>query len=231
MSKDNSKNNLFFQSQEEGNEDNVYLSIAKSKENWRRIAFIIGLYAFLATGALTFRAFQSKFRPYIVKVNTLGMPVQYGPAKSVNHNRERLIRAQLFQWLQQIRSISGSKAFLKNQMQKAFALLSSDVAEQLNEYFSVGTHDPRNLINKYSRDVTIRSIVRLNKKKNKWKIRWIETLYPKNSNKPIQRQGWVAYLSLKLDPPETSEGILKNPLGIYITSLSWRPNSPEVNIN
>jgi len=230
MSEDH-PHNTFFSSQDEADRDNVYLDIAKSKDNWRKMAFIIGLYAFLATGALVTRAFQSKYRPYVVKVNELGKAVDFGPAESLKKNDDRLIRAQLFQWLQHMRSVHGDRDFLNKQMEKGFAMVSGDVSDQLNDYFSVSDHDPRNLIGEYRRSLEIRSIAPTNDDRTDWKFEWIETLYSKDSGQPIKRQEWVGYATIKTETPESSEGILKNPLGIYITSLSWQPNSPQKKIN
>lgn len=224
---DNKIKNIFFSAQKNDEERDTYLNIAKGKENWRRIAFIIGLYAFLATGALVVRSFQAKYKPYIVKVNELDKAVAFGPAESLKKGDSRLIRAQLYQWLEHIRSVNGDEQFITRQMNKAFAMLSGKVSKQLNEYFSVTNHDPRNLIKKYRRGITIRSIIPVNKKQHRWKLQWIETLYPKRSGKAISRQEWECYITLMQKTPTTSDGILKNPLGLYITSLSWQPTSPK----
>src|SRR5699024_7783394 len=167
------------------------------------------------------RAFQPKYRPYIVKVDSLGHPVSFGPAKQLKSGKTRIIQAQLYQWLQKIRGVHGSIQLIKHNMDQAFNMLSEDVSQQLNKYFSTPNHDPRVLINKFRRTVDIRSIIEINKEAHKWKLRWIETMYPRGSDSKIVRQEWIAYIKIKRDLTTTSKTILTNPLGIYITSLSW----------
>src|SRR5699024_2489856 len=100
-----------------------------------------------------------------------------------------------------------------------------------NDYFSVSDHDPRTLIGEYRRSLEILSIAPTNDDRTDRKFEWIDTLYSKHSGHPIKRQERDSYAKNKTETPESSEGILKNPLGIYITSLSWQPNSPQKKIN
>src|SRR5699024_2101529 len=166
---DDSTRNTFFKSQP-GQQENVYENLAKGKENWRRIAFIVGLYALLVTGAFVVRSFQAKYRPYIVKVDSLGHPVSFGPARQLKSGRTRIIQAQLYQWLQQIRGVHGSTRLIKRNMNEAFNMLSGDVSRQLNKYFSTPIHDPRILINEFRRTVDIRSIIEVDKDTHRWKL-------------------------------------------------------------
>jgi type IV secretion system protein VirB5 len=219
--------NGFFAAQKDKRKDNIYLDLAKGKENWRRIALIIAFYSLIATGALIVRSFQSKFRPYVVKVNAEGMPVQFGPAEALKTNDGRLLRAELYKWIVDVRTIYDSKPLLNKKINTAFTMVSGGVSKQLNRYFSIPDNDPRNIMKRYRRTVNVRSITPVNKQKGRWKIRWIESYIPLGNEQKKTRQAWAAYLTIINRPPTSSKAILQNPLGIFITDLNWAPLSPK----
>ncbi|HVT58008.1 MAG TPA: VirB8/TrbF family protein [Thermoanaerobaculia bacterium] len=37
----------------------------------------------------------------------------------------------------------------------------------------------------------------------------------------MRAAAWEAYLTVALHPPATTEALLRNPLGLYVTDLSW----------
>lgn len=226
MSNKSNSEHPTFEAQEDPRKNDLYYDLAKSKENWRRACFIVLFYSLLVTGALIFRSFQAEFKPYAVTFNEVGKPIHFGPAEPLTQSDERLLRAELYEWISTVRTIYESRDLLNNQMNDAFALVSSNVSEQLNQYFSIPENDPRNLIDRWRRTVDVRSIIPIDNQQGRWKIEWIETKLSKEGE-PRERQAWEAFLTVKKQVPTTSEGITKNPLGIYITELNWSPISPS----
>jgi type IV secretion system protein VirB5 len=53
-----------------------------------------------------------------------------------------------------------------------------------------------------------------------WRVQWVETEYPVDGGTP-EVHPWEAYVGVRLSPPETTESIERNPLGVYITSITW----------
>ena len=66
--------------------------------------------------------------------------------------------------------------------------------------------------------VQVKSILPLSE--SSWQIQWTETA------EPIQlglgeTTSWQAILTVEEDPPETTETLLTNPLGLYVEEITW----------
>ena len=53
-----------------------------------------------------------------------------------------------------------------------------------------------------------------------WQVQWSETAFPVGVRQG-ERTSWQAILTLELDPPETTATLLTNPLGLYVTEITW----------
>ena len=42
----------------------------------------------------------------------------------------------------------------------------------------------------------------------------------------VRERAWEGYLSVTVAPPTTTEAVERNPLGVFVTDLSWSPLAP-----
>jgi len=56
--------------------------------------------------------------------------------------------------------------------------------------------------------------------KSSWQVRWTEQALDLQGS-PLTTTHWEAVLDTEVAPPTSDEAILTNPLGLYVTQLSW----------
>lgn len=216
--------NTFFRGQADARKDDPYYDLSKSKENWRRAFFICAVTLMFVTGAFIVRSFQAKYVPYLVSVDDFDQVTILGPAEQLNRNHDRFVRAELYKWIRSMRSIYGDEQLVVEQLSDAFSMLSSDVASRMNEFYSRRENDPRLLVRNYRRTVEVSQILQTDET-GRWRLQWVEHTTGVRGTSP-QTQTWEAYIQVQNQPPTTTDGLLQNPLGIYITELNWGAITP-----
>ena len=106
----------------------------------------------------------------------------------------------------------------KELLARAYAHTRGPAVAFLNDHFT--SSNPFETAKRQRVEVEVRSILQLSEKT--WQIQWLET--PRSlDGRQRASQAWQAVFSVELDPPETTEAILTNPLGLYITEIHWTP--------
>ncbi|MEM7789561.1 MAG: type IV secretion system protein, partial [Bacteroidota bacterium] len=54
-----------------------------------------------------------------------------------------------------------------------------------------------------------------------WRVRWNETTRSARGGEAVR--AWEGYLSVEVHPPTSTAGIERNPLGTFVTEISWTP--------
>ncbi len=195
--------------------------LARGKRNWQLCAF--ALLALLALVLLAYLrlSLSSRITPYVVEVDRLGQAVAFGPAEPLRPTDTRIHVFLLGLLLERLRTISADADTERDLLFSAYAFLGAGARATLDAYFADPAHDPRVLGRSLTRAVEITSVLRLPGPTGKtWKVAWRETERPRTAG-PIHTAAWEAYLTLESHPPTTTEALLRNPLGLYVTDLTW----------
>jgi type IV secretion system protein TrbF len=197
----------------------TYADLARGKRNWQLCAF--GLLVLLGgvLAAYLRLSSQSRITPYIVEVDRLGQAVAFGPAEALRAKDTRLYIYQLATFIRDLRTVSSDADTQRQLLFAAYAYASGAARSVLDEYFINPAHDPRVLGRSVTRQVQITSVLPLPRSKT-WKLSWRETERPRVAG-PVRTVAWEAYLTVAVNPPSTTEALLKNPLGLFVTDLSW----------
>ncbi len=205
----------YFRGRTEWNER--YGSYIARAKNWRYAALgSIAVNALLALGMVHI-ASESRVEPYIVEVNHLGEAAAMGPADAAPMPNAEVIKATLAAFIGRIR------------MAWPNPVLAQRFAEETYNYVAAGSQ-AQQFLNIYLRKkfsqsddglvVTPQINAVSNIGKNTWQIDWSETITG-TSNNSTETKHYQAILHIVLVPPTSAQEILKNPLGIYIKTLSW----------
>lgn len=91
----------------------------------------------------------------------------------------------------------------------------------LDEYYhSDGfTHNPFKIAEKQTVSVQIDSILQLSS--HSYQVRWTETQRDLNGAAAGSPTHWEAALQTQIVSPNSEDAILSNPLGFYVTQISW----------
>ena len=66
--------------------------------------------------------------------------------------------------------------------------------------------------------VQVQSVLRLSA--SSWQVQWRETQIAPGG-RVVSETAWQAVLGVELTPPETTDVLLVNPLGLYVTEINW----------
>ena len=201
---------------------NAFGDLAKGKRNWQLMAFALtGLLA-VVTLAYVRLAAASRVVPYVVAVDRLGQVVAVGTAEELKSPDERLVTSQLAHFVRSIRTVlPGAAAAAQAELVKrGYAFAAPEAAGFLNDHFASPRNDPRVLGTRLTRQVDVASVLRV-PNSDVWRLQWTETERPTHVGGPVRTTAWEGYVTVKMIPPATAETIQENPLGLYVTSISW----------
>jgi len=196
--------------------DDRYAGLAHGKRNWQLAA--LGLLAIdgLLTGGLIHLASQSRVSPFVVEVDRLGQAVAFGPAEQLRKTDERLIRYQLNLFIRDVRSVFSDAEVQKTVINRAYGHAKDGALGFLNDYFKKSNPFLREAEGTVT--VQVQSVLRLSA--SSWQVQWRETqLAP--GGRIVSETAWQAVLGVELTPPETTDVLLVNPLGLYVTEINW----------
>ena len=205
--------------------DNPYLSarrewnerygdyIARAR-SWRWAAFgALAVSLVLAIGVV-WQAGQSKVVPYVVEVDKLGDAVAVARADRAAPTDERVVKAQLAAWIVDVRSVSSDPLAQKSALSRSYAMTAATATSFLNDYYQ--QHSPFG----QSRTVAVSVDAVLPVSKQTYQLQWSEDARDLQG-RDLATTHWLASIAVAFDPPTDERGILTNPLGLYITGISW----------
>ncbi len=181
---------------------------------WRRAAFAsFGLSALLAVGLIIVGS-QSKMIPFVVEVDQLGTIAYAGPLDPTDWDDERLYRAQLASFISTWRSIVGDRTAQKALLARTHALARGAAGERLREYYRESS--PFDVMRKRTIEVSVTSMLRRGEKT--FEATWRERARTLEGRLATSRN-FRGVFELEAEEPSTDD--FENPLGLFVTRLSW----------
>jgi len=201
--------------------DEITHNINASKQNWQRIAFILGGALIISITSNIFTIKRAHIVPYIVQVDNLGRAMAMNEVKEIPLNDERIIKAFVYQYIEMARSvISDPESLRKNLSQVYQESIKSVQSNFLDVYYK--ENNPFDYAqNKGTRHIEL--LVFLKEAENTYSVEWreIERNY---DNQVLDESHYKALVSVIQIPHTSEEGFRENPFnpfGLYVTSLSW----------
>lgn len=191
-----------------------------SKRNWQILSFIqMGIIAVLIF-ALINLATRSKLIPYIVEVDSIGRAVAYAPAEQIKSLDDRVIRAQLYRFIEKSRVVITDSEAMRRNLSEVYKMVTPDVKQNiLNTYYM--ENNPLEIARTRSRQIMPLSC--LKQSKNTFLVEW-EEVDRDMSSKVMDTRKWKALITIvQIQPDNETKMKLDpmNPFGIFITTLSW----------
>lgn len=186
--------------------------------NWRKIALITSLTAFLAVFGLILISMQKKYVPYVVEVDKLGNAVTARFLSPNNPSDIRVTKAYVGRFINNWRSVTFDTGLERTFITDLYSMLAAGTpaVTKISEYFKKAS--PLDRAKKGTVVVDITSVLQMSD--HIWEVQWTETANTLQGNVAgVSR--WIATLNLASNPPQEEEQILKNPLGIFIKDLNW----------
>ncbi len=201
-----------------------FSDLARGKRNWQWVAALaLVLLGFATTGLVTL-ATQSRIVPYVVEVDRMGRAEAVAPAEAVPAAEDRVVVAALSSFVTSIRTVYADPVAQRDAVYRAYAYVSGDAREFLESYFSDPQNDPRRLGKDFRRAVEVTGVLPVpgrDSQTRTYRVQWNET--SRSAQGGTTERAWEGYLAVTLAPLTTTEGVERNPLGVFVTDLSWSP--------
>jgi type IV secretion system protein VirB5 len=194
-----------------------YGEFVKAASTWKLIALIAMGTALVATIGAIYIGAQSKLVPYVIGVDELGRITSAGipDQKGID---ERVIRATLADWITWHRSVVSDPSVQEMYVLKTYAFLTQGSAAKgsLDEWYKSELNNPYERMKTVTVTVEVQSVLLMAGKT--YQIDWKETVRNKGGQVTLQQnfRSLITTEMLGVDPMN----LLKNPLGVYIQTLS-----------
>src|ERR1035437_6576961 len=198
--------------------DERYGDLITRAKNWRMMAALCSLVALVATAGMVSLSVRSHVVPFVVLVDNLGRPVASGVADQTSLNDDRLKRSNIFNWVENLRTVTTDGVSQRKAIDRVYAQIASGSEAQtfVSEYYRGDPPFKRAQTETVS--VEVKSVLPTSDRT--YEVEWAETtrdLY--GTVKATDR--WKGYLSIVLNPPKDERQARIDPIGVYITNASW----------
>ena len=195
-----------------------YRDLIAAARNWRLLAVTSSVVALVAVLGLIVIGAKPKVIPYIVAVDNLGKVVSQGTAVQASVADDRLKRAALWSWVQDWRMVSSDAAVEKNSIERVYARVGNGTPAAIRISDAYRDGSPLKLAQTETISVNVRALYASSK--DSYEVEWTETTFDLKGEQ-IGTQNYKGVITISIHPPE-DEGLARvNPLGIYVTNVSW----------
>ena len=198
--------------------DERYGGLITRARNWRTAALIAGATGFLAVAGLLWSAAHARVVPFVVLVDQLARPIASGVADETTANDDRLKRAALFSWIENLRTVTSDGVAQRKAIDRVYAQIANATQAQMFVTEFYRSAQPFERAQTETVAVEVRSVLATSDRT--YEVEWDETtrdLYGAIKS----RERWKGSFTIALNPPKDERIIRINPLGLYIVNASW----------
>ena len=182
---------------------------------WRTAAFCaLGLSAALTEGVIAL-AMRPAAVPFVIEANQSGEARLVGPATSAYEPSDAQISWHLARFVEMVRGLPSDPIVVRQNWLRAYDWATQGGAQALNAMAEAD--DPFAKVGKTTIAVEVLSVVRASP--TSFNVRWRESTYMSGTLTHVERYSGVA--TIVIEPPSSPERLSKNPLGLYVHSLTW----------
>jgi type IV secretion system protein VirB5 len=198
--------------------DERYGNLITRERNWRRMAALCGLTTLLAIGGIVRLSVRSHVVPFVVAIDSLGRTVASGPAEQATALDDRLRRATLFSWVEDLRMVTTDGIAQRKAIDRVYSHIASGSQAQafVSEYYR--NAPPQTRAETEASSVEVRSVLPTSDRT--LEVEWIEIT--RDLYGAVKSQDhWKGAFTIAVNPPSDERLVRINPLGVYVTNLSW----------
>jgi type IV secretion system protein TrbF len=186
--------------------------------NWRAMAALSGLVALLATSGLIWMSMRSRVVPFVVLLDSLSRPVASGIAEQTTGNDDRLRRASIFTWIENLRLITTDGVAQRKAIDRVYAEIANGSAAQtfISEFYRAAPPSTRAQTETVS--VEVNSVLPTSDRT--YEVEWVETTRDLYGTVKATDH-WKGAFSVVMNPPKDEVQARINPVGMYVTNASW----------
>jgi type IV secretion system protein TrbF len=198
--------------------DERYGDLITRSRNWRLLALLLGVVAFVQAGGLIYLSSKSKVIPFVVAIDSLDRVVAAGPAPQAGVADERLVRAALYEWISDLRMVTTDGVTQRKAIDRVYAMIGSGTPAQvqIGEFYS--KDPPASRAQRQAVAAEVKAVFSTSDKT--YEVEWVETVRLLNGQ-VLSQENWKGSVTIAVNPPADERLARINPLGIYVVSVSW----------
>ena len=207
-----------------------YAQLANS-QLWSLVIACCAAVMMLAAMALSMAANnKSQYIPYVVAVDDHGVAINSGFAKQMTKADDKVVASLLAQFIVSSRSVTVDVSYLKKNIDWVFAHLEENTPARayITEWYTGGQGVQNPVKRAETELVSVKVTSILKQSKNTFTVEWIESTRSRNGErlKPdMTMKAVISYTYGKIPNGNDVIGIQNNPLGIYLSQISWGQKS------
>lgn len=198
--------------------DERYGEFITRARNWRTAAMISALVALVATGGLVWLTAKSHVIPFVVLIDSLGRPVASGLAEQTSVGDDRLRRAVIQDWIENVRMVTTDGIAQRRAIDRVYAHIASGTSAQafISDFYR--NDPPFKRAQTDTVAVEVKSVLPTSDRT--FEVDWIETSRDLYGNVKSSDH-WKGSFTIALNAPTEERQARVNPLGVYVTAASW----------
>jgi len=198
--------------------DERYGSLITRARNWRIAAVLALAVALVATCGLIALSTKAKVVPYVVAIDNLGRVLAAGPADQASRADDRLKRAALFQWMSDLRTVTTDGVAQRKAIDRVYSMVANGSPAQVEIGDFYRNDPPFDRAQKRTVEVDVKAVFPVSDRT--YQVEWTEIV--RGLSGQIESQdNWKGSVTIAISPPNDERLIRVNPLGIYVTNVSW----------
>ena len=193
-----------------------YGIMIRDKRIWQLTALVMCVANIVCVISVIYIAMQSKFVPYVVKVNTQGQPIQIEKVDPTTKIDSAILTYQLAQFIVDVRTVTSDGKLKRIMMERARVYCSQNAFNTLQDYWLKAP--PDKIAQLMNISVNIDSILAI-KGAESWQVNWTETALQNGLN--LGQTKYTAIVNIGKNAATSEIDYLKNPTGLLIKSINW----------
>jgi len=195
-----------------------YGDLITRARNWRAAAFLALAIAAVETVGLITLAMKTKVVPFVVAVDSLGRVVASGSAEQATIADDKLKRAALLQWVGDLRTVTTDGISQRKAIDRVYAMIArgSSAQVEVGEYYR--NDPPHERAATHMVSVDVKAVYASSEKS--YEVEWVETTRGLGGDVKNE-QRWKGSFTIAVNPPTDERLVRVNPLGVYVTNVSW----------
>lgn len=198
--------------------DERYGNLITRERNWRLMALVCAVIALVAIGGIVRLSTRTHIVPFVVAMDSLGRTVAAGPAEEASASDDRIKRATLFTFVEDLRTVTTDGVAQRKAIDRVYAHIASGGQSQafISEYYR--SSPPQKRASAETVSVEVRSVLPTSERT--FEVEWTETT--RDLYGAVKGQDrWKAVFGIAVNPPSDERQARINPLGIYVTNANW----------
>jgi type IV secretion system protein TrbF len=198
--------------------DERYGNLITRAKNWRLMALVSGVVALAAVIGMAVLATRSRIIPFVVAIDSLGRPVATGVAEQASTADDRLKRATVLSWVEDLRTVTTDGIAQRRSIDRVYAHIANGSQAQpfVTEFYR--NDPPQKRAQTETTSVDVKSVLPTSDRTVE--VEWIETTRDLYGTVKTEER-WKGSFTIAVSPPSDERLARVNPLGVYVTNASW----------